>query len=378
MWCEHCQTDVATEVSADGQSLLCTTCRQPAKKIVAPSLHPETKSAREFLERWAREQQVQRQQRGSDKPEPVTPVVTAKPASSAASVIPADVAALLKAVTGKESSLSSAEKPVEKTVKDIVKDKETAKDSVKSLIGKQEVQTTEFRSELSVKSPVPAPAQSPSQGSAASQQEPAPRKRKRRIDSQHSGPIPNHNETSRRSHRLERVSETQMDHESAEAAQQPKSATAQSEPRVINRIVRIEEGHSVNQAPHFNPQVNAPRRSALPGRSEAFWGQLMAYVGVGMLTVGTVFVLWGYFGDIERYASTGWLVATAGQMLLLLGIVTLVGGGMQQTTHEVSQRIEHLGGRIIRIEQSTDKILKGPAYRRSRKGSVSRRDQEAA
>jgi hypothetical protein len=40
---------------------------------------------------------------------------------------------------------------------------------------------------------------------------------------------------------------------------------------------------------------------------------------------------------------------------------------MQQTTHEVSQRIEHLGGRIIRIEQSTDQILNRSQIRRSRK-----------
>jgi hypothetical protein len=99
------------------------------------------------------------------------------------------------------------------------------------------------------------------------------------------------------------------------------------------------------------------------------WGQLLAYSGVGLLTIGTVLVLWGYFGDIEQYASTGWLVSTAGQMLLLLGIVTLVAGGMQQTTHEVSQRIEHLGGKIIRIEQSTDKILRGPHFGRGRRGA---------
>ncbi|WP_437194060.1 hypothetical protein [Planctomicrobium sp. SH527] len=366
MWCEHCQTDVATEVSADGQSLLCTTCRQPAKKIVAPSLHPETKSAREFLERWAREQQVQRQQRGPDKAEPVTPP---SPVKTAASAIPPDVAALLKAVTGKESSsLSGVEKGAEKTVEK----------TVEKVIEKQETQKSEFRSDVSAKSNVPAPTQSPSRVPEPARQERAPRKRKRRIDSEHSGPIPNRNETSRRSHRLERVQEKQFEKDHAEKAQQTQDSATEVETKVIHRTVRIEDGHTVNRTPHFNPQINAPSRSVLPGRSEAFWGQLMAYVGVGMLTVGTVFVLWGYFGDIERYASTGWLVATAGQMLLLLGIVTLVGGGMQQTTHEVSQRIEHLGGRIIRIEQSTDKILKGPTYRRSRRKSVSGRDQEAA
>jgi hypothetical protein len=38
-------------------------------------------------------------------------------------------------------------------------------------------------------------------------------------------------------------------------------------------------------------------------------------------------------------------------MLLFLGIVTLVSGGMEQSTQEVKTRIERLGERIIRIEQ---------------------------
>jgi hypothetical protein len=92
------------------------------------------------------------------------------------------------------------------------------------------------------------------------------------------------------------------------------------------------------------------------------WGQLLAYAGVGVLTVGTVLVLWGHFGSVAQYASTGWLVATGGQMLLMLGVVTLVSGGMQQTTHEVSRRVERIGERIIRIEQSTRDILQGPHF----------------
>jgi hypothetical protein len=118
--------------------------------------------------------------------------------------------------------------------------------------------------------------------------------------------------------------------------------------------------HNELPQPHFdtNKLVNRPQ----PGRSEATWGQVLAYAGVGVLTVGTVFVVWGYFAGIETYASTGWLLSTAGQMLLLLGVVTLVSGGMQQTTHEVGQRIEYLNGRMYRIERSTQKILRGPHF----------------
>jgi hypothetical protein len=87
------------------------------------------------------------------------------------------------------------------------------------------------------------------------------------------------------------------------------------------------------------------------GRWMAFVGQLFAYAGVGTLTVGAVLVILGYFGGRENYAPTGWLVATAGQMLLFLGVVTLISAGLEQTTHEVARRIDNLGIRIGRLER---------------------------
>ena len=54
MWCSQCQSDVATEISADGQRLLCTICGEEVRKVFAPSQHPETQSARELLERWSK------------------------------------------------------------------------------------------------------------------------------------------------------------------------------------------------------------------------------------------------------------------------------------------------------------------------------------
>lgn len=109
-----------------------------------------------------------------------------------------------------------------------------------------------------------------------------------------------------------------------------------------------------------------------PGRGESTWGQLLAYAGVAVLTIGTALVIWGYLGGPPTYAPTGWLVATAGQMLLLLGVVTLVAGGMQQTTHEVTSRVAHLNGRVIRIEQTANELLRGPHF-----GQAAERDSAA-
>ncbi len=63
-------------------------------------------------------------------------------------------------------------------------------------------------------------------------------------------------------------------------------------------------------------------------------------------------VVWSYFGGPANYAPTGWLLATAGQMLLFFGVVSLVSGGLEQTTEQVNKRIEQLGDHIIRIEQA--------------------------
>jgi hypothetical protein len=81
-------------------------------------------------------------------------------------------------------------------------------------------------------------------------------------------------------------------------------------------------------------------------------GQLCAYGGVALLTLGTVMVLSGYFGGPTNYATTGWLVSAVGQMLLFLGVVTLVSGGMEQTVDEVSWRIDSLAEHIIQLEKS--------------------------
>jgi hypothetical protein len=146
------------------------------------------------------------------------------------------------------------------------------------------------------------------------------------------------------------------------------------------RDFRDDKPHASLQAPHFDMEAYAAAAGRKPGRQESIFGQLLAYMGVGLLTIGTALVVWGYFGGeaVQRYQSTGWLVSTAGQMLLFLGVVTLVSGGMQQTTHEVAQRVEYLGGKMHRIEQSQQELLKGPYFAKERGAKVTRKDDDDA
>jgi hypothetical protein len=115
-------------------------------------------------------------------------------------------------------------------------------------------------------------------------------------------------------------------------------------------------------APHFDVASANNGKGGRKGEWATFAGQLMAYAGVAALTVGTVLVLWGYFGGPGHYIPTGWLITTAGQMLLFLGVVTLISGGMEQTTEEVARKIETLGDKILRIEHaSREHALRGPS-----------------
>ncbi|MEX0717142.1 MAG: hypothetical protein WD066_11160 [Planctomycetaceae bacterium] len=163
-----------------------------------------------------------------------------------------------------------------------------------------------------------------------------------------------------------------------ETAATPRSARAIDEARIADerragdeprarfdenaaRGPRVHAAHASAPAPHFDARSFAQPEPPVKTNVATQAGQYLAYLGVGTLAVGTILVLWGYFGGPDGYAPTGWLIATAGQMLLFLGVVTLVSGGMDQTNHDVKTRIERLGEQLLRFEQTTrDHALRGP------------------
>ena len=104
-------------------------------------------------------------------------------------------------------------------------------------------------------------------------------------------------------------------------------------------------------------------------------GQLCAYAGVGLLTCGTVLVMWSYFGGPAEYMPKGWLTAAVGQMLLFLGVVTLISAGMEQTVHEVSWRIDHLAEEIYHMGLVIDDLER--EHRRSRRRTSGTQSQPA-
>ncbi|MDA0832079.1 MAG: hypothetical protein O2955_03765 [Planctomycetota bacterium] len=116
-------------------------------------------------------------------------------------------------------------------------------------------------------------------------------------------------------------------------------------PRSESNVARqVHAPHSHLAGVHFDVQSMIRANDEKTSQStQSILGQILAYLGVGVLTLGAGCVLWGYFGAAQysHLAPTGWLITTAGQMLLFLGVVTLIAGGLEQTNSIVNARLEH-------------------------------------
>lgn len=368
MYCKTCEAEVAAEVSADGKSLLCTTCGSEVRKSYAPSLSDEARSARELLERWSSE----------EEPDPFAS--HKKPAGDsqrrtgqeeqAASKRPAD--------SPKPSSAKPEPPHVQPPYKPGIVHRADAGESLSGPKIRRRPGSSPPRDrydEAESGNLLDRPQRRPSR--------PEPTADFAATDEAVSRP-------------------SSRDEKLFEPASPARGRTAQSVPKGQQKVFRVDaahtrtvsadddgptippphrrpapslpDGHRVDArhgipAPHMRTESFVPDRSGRPGRVESMAGQLLAYGGVGLLTVGTALILWGYFGGPVQYAPTGWLVATVGQMILFLGVVTLISGGMQQTTHEVGQHVAHLGERLGRIEETTEMALNGPHYMSRRTGA---------
>jgi len=148
---------------------------------------------------------------------------------------------------------------------------------------------------------------------------------------------------------------------------------------VASTLANISEASaSLDSTDHTKPVApdapttghTAPAVSSLPPgattnaltHSTSLWGQLLAYIGVLGLTIGGAMIVWNGFGHAPLNTPTSWLIATAGQMLLFLGIVTLVSSGLEQTNEEVTRQVRVLGEQLLRIEQGQDVAPVAPPH----------------
>lgn len=166
-----------------------------------------------------------------------------------------------------------------------------------------------------------------------------------------------------------RVDPPHVESPQPEAVSRSREAPSQPVPSGEPPIDRVEQDEAParpNEAsgrhrpgPHFELHAEMRRNHDRKINWMAGIGQLLAYLGVLGLTAGTSLVVVGYFGGVADYMPTGWLVTTASQMLLFLGVITLVSNGMEQTREAVVQRMDVLEAHLLRLEESSSRGAAG-------------------
>ena len=421
MWCPRCHTEVAAEIAQNGQSLNCTSCGTEIQRIYAPSLHPDTRSARELLERWSKGD-------GLDVASalPATPSVslvsTPSPletAAAAATSLPTELVAQAKTPAAETHvvkdtqpatfDIAATAETVEVSAEDKLLDAGNAVRRDRPDRSRPERQAPKPRTTWRVDSahtvtqpvappPPPVPPRRPHFAAPVSdadkdlvaQKRPEPAAPTKAASIRPIEPI---KATPPEAVKLgppepllkptpERVPAAKAIETSAAVEEQMAVDGLPEQPEPVRAAPRVPRSAAVSRAkrhrldpahesligPHFDLQAYLSQDARKPGRSESMWGQVLAYLGVGLITVGTTLVLWSYFKSPQhaQYAPTGWLICTVGQMLLFLGVTTLISGGMQQTSHEVTRRVEYIGDRMLRFEQSAEQLLRGPHFNEMR------------
>ena len=343
MWCPNCQADVSADVSVDNRIVYCSTCREELSTVPEHSEKNSTRDARDLLLRWSNSALI----------DPFGPDIAAREKHSTSRSVPA-----LPQPLPKSTATTSASDVLTNPT---IQSQSVAVPPLESISAA--IQHPESNAAVQQLSPLPNPAE-PLISNAGDVHEALPGAAggfeatplpsslvSPSADplSSARAPSPNANESAG----VAQVTEQQgvSSKVRIDVAHSPQSTSPSAD------LASQAEQTSVQQSQTAVANVNVQDQIVPSPESQSNWqspiGQILAYFGIGLITVGTVLVLWSYYGGPAQYAPTGWFATTIGQMLLFLGVVTLISGGMEQTTREVNRRIETIGARLIRIEQHT-------------------------
>ena len=365
MWCGKCQSEVAAEVSPDNQRVFCASCGALLSTIDVPPPRPgtdkvsdRTKDARELLQRWSSGKIID-----PFGPAIRSPAVTNSLTSRAEAVPPpnaeaehsdapiaGDSATSIVAPTENRSQVPSplsatASSPSDSPVhwNGLPAFSVGHSDAI-NLLGDGIASATPnpFAAIGEAVRPVIAPSPSPFGGSGEPSTRVAPLSTNPPIAVVSS---PN-------AFRLDAAHPADHFANSTKITSAPRTDSAGPFASIEPPAAATRESRrAMSWFPTWDPAVWRTEPGSSCGWS-SLAGQFLAYAGVLGMTAGASMVVWSHFGGPANYAPTGWLLATAGQMLLFFGVVTLVSGGLEQTTEQVNKRIEQLGDHIIRIEQA--------------------------
>jgi hypothetical protein len=380
MWCGTCQSDVVTEVASDHRRVSCSICgatlgETAASKDANEDSSPrsaKTSQARELLDRWAKsplfdpygpartgqESAAESTRAESPNSQDETPQTAASPHTR--QPLPSQATLQVEATRTPTSAVPQSSHPTDQPVTGNAEELDRLTEEILSRVARitdSIRQPATAAAEVAQReSPTTPAAETPSDRVVESPEEAA-----WRVDSSHAA----------RPHEASRPGGRSFD-----AAGNPVSAItgrANMEEPAPHRIdpthaqASIPAPHAEFTQPTQASPSNPPQKSGFVGGI----GQVLAYFGILGLTAGTSLVIVGYFGGPAHYAPTGWLITTIGQMMLFLGVVTLVSTGMEQTQaevresldetlREVSSRIDQLGQRLTRIDASAHETPPAP------------------
>lgn len=372
MRCENCQADVAAQVAQDG-SIICGKCGEVLEAIDDPQFEAQLRQAKELLERWSKEPLL----------EPLEPL-PGKEASHLSEVEKFQARSESEPENETSDTHPELEMPAEIKSESDVGSEPGDEDDLEEPLSDSEGPSpgASFEIELhEVDTPLKEPL-------------PEPVKPRFRFDAAHVSQETG-SDTTNEPAETNGVSKSEaddsqqfdfdaLDAETAEAnnnaadskgitpepAVPEPAETAATEPQPVTAVAfqsqRVDsaQAFAAHSPPHLDIQQLIDQR--LQEEKQGFnWmvfaGQWLSYLGVLGLTAGAALIVYGYFGGTAEMVPKGWMLTTAGQMLLLLGIVTLISGGLDQANSEVNTRIQVLGEQMLRFERETKQhFLRGP------------------
>ncbi len=359
MWCGKCQSDVVTELATDNRRVTCSTCGTALGEAAASQTEPanqrnsRAQEARELLNRWANG-------RSSDPFGPPRKRIFEEALQTTAATQPDEHAA--------RTSMSTASAPISSNaLTSGLEANRVGSDSqrvthepvahidheVRPVAAEPRANDSTINAELDrLTNEILARVEKISRDGST---------RAASLDDAHQAPVA-------------RPETPNIQSPAAEQAASSSPSASVDAPATITRRIDApvlsvsEPNHSTvaampQQLPPASPATRpqqwvAPSRKAGGLMSQV--GPGLSYVGILGITLGLSLVILGTFGASSNLAPTGWLIATLGQMVLLLGVVTSVSVGMEQTSADlratVDERMRVISEQLDRLTQTRQRV----------------------
>lgn len=352
MWCGRCQSDVVTELAADNRRVVCATCGTALGEAAVSQTEPanqrnsRAQEARELLNRWANSRSFDpfgppRKRVFEDALQPPVVPVSTQVATAIetppliAESVPAPVAESIPASPAMSSLVESrvADSPMNADLDRLTNE----------ILARVEKISRDTNTSLKAVNDIPTPASIVAPTGADSVGPPAAMMGL-------TAPM---------------VEQTGDSLTTPMARHTDSAPMPEVEPPVVLPSPALSQLTSSPSSASPSLWVATARKNlGLMGHI----GQGLSYSGILGITLGLSLVVLGTFGASSQLAPTGWLIATLGQMLLLLGVVTSVSVGMEQSSAEMralvdermrllSEQMEQLRREPTRVDQAHETTL---------------------